>query len=106
LNPNLPTALIVAHALGDISQLEVDVFSVRADFLTDRLLRTARLLGREVHVWTLNQPSQVRRFINRGVDNIMTSDPDMAIRARDEWTEMESTERGVLAARVLLGLRS
>jgi len=106
IKPNFRTGLIVTHALGDISRLDVDALVVRADFLSERLLLSARRLDREVHVWNLNDPRQIRRFINRGVDNIMTSDPDMAIRTRDEWIKMDATERAIVAARVLLGLRN
>lgn len=106
IKPNFRTGLIVTHALGDISRVDVDALVVRADFLSERLLFAARRLDREVHVWNLNDPRQIRRFINRGVDNIMTSDPDLAIRTRDEWIEMDATQRAIVAARVLLGLRN
>jgi glycerophosphoryl diester phosphodiesterase len=103
-NPRLRTGLIVAHALGDLNRLEVDALSVRADFLTDDVLRRAHRLGREVHVWTVNDAGQMTRLMERGVDNIITSDPDLAIRVRGEWAELTGPERLVLAARLLLGL--
>jgi glycerophosphoryl diester phosphodiesterase len=103
-NPYLRTGLIVAHALGDVSQLEVEVLSVRADFLSDELLRSAHRLGREVHVWTVNDARQMTRLIKRGVDNIITSDPDLAIRVRDKWASLSGPERLVMASRLLLGL--
>jgi glycerophosphoryl diester phosphodiesterase len=103
-NPRLRTGIIVAHALGDISRLEVDALSVRADFLSDEVLRAAHRLGREVHVWTVNDAGQMTRLMERGVDNIITSDPDLAIRVRGEWASMTGPERLVLASRLLLGL--
>jgi glycerophosphoryl diester phosphodiesterase len=103
-NPRLRTGLTVAHALGDISRLEVEALSVRADFLSDEVLRAAHRLGREVHVWTVNDAGQMTRLMKRGVDNIITSDPDLAIRVRSEWTSLTGPERLVLASRALLGL--
>jgi glycerophosphoryl diester phosphodiesterase len=103
-SPRLRTGLIVAHALGDVSRLEVDVLSVRADWLTDDLLRAAHRRGLEVHVWTVNDARQMAQLMKRGVDNIITSDPDLAIRVRDEWANLTGTERLVLASRLLLGL--
>jgi glycerophosphoryl diester phosphodiesterase len=103
-NSHLRTGLTVAHALGDISRLEVDALSVRADFLTDDMLRDAHRLGREVHVWTVNDERLMTRLIMRGVDNIITSDPDLAIQVRDEWESLTGPERLVLASRLLLGL--
>jgi glycerophosphoryl diester phosphodiesterase len=104
LNPGLRTGLTVAHALGDISRLQVDALSIRVDFLSDDVLRAAHRLGREVHAWTVNDAAQMTRLIKRGVDNIITSDPEMAIRARDEWASLSDPERLIVASRLLLGL--
>jgi glycerophosphoryl diester phosphodiesterase len=103
-NPRLRTGLIVAHALGDVGRLQVEVLSVRADWLSDDVLRAAHRRGQEVHVWTVNDPRQMAQWIKSGVDNIITSDPDPAIRARDEWAQLTGAERLVLASRLLLGL--
>jgi glycerophosphoryl diester phosphodiesterase len=102
--PEVRTGLIVAHALGDVSRLEVEVLSVRADWLSDEVLRAAHRRGQEVHVWTVNDAGQMIRLIKRGVDNILTSDPDLAIRVRDEWAGLTGSERLLLASRLLLGL--
>jgi glycerophosphoryl diester phosphodiesterase len=103
-NPRLRIGLIIGHALGDVSRLEVDLLSVRADFLSDEVLRAARRQDKEVHVWTVNDARQMGRLIMRGVDNIITDDPDLAIRVRDEWERLTGSERLVLASRLLLGL--
>jgi glycerophosphoryl diester phosphodiesterase len=103
-NPRLRTGLIIAFALGDVSQLEVDALSVRADWLSDEVLQAAHRRGMEVHVWTVNDAPQMARLIQRGVDNIITNDPDLLIRVRDEWAGLAGSERLVLAARLLLGL--
>jgi glycerophosphoryl diester phosphodiesterase len=103
-NSRLRTGLIVAHALGDVSRLGVEALSVRADGLSDELLRAAHRLGQEVHVWTVNDARQMDRLIKRGVDNIITDDPDLLIRVRDEWASLSGTERLLLASRLLLGL--
>jgi hypothetical protein len=38
------------------------------------------------------------------VNNLITSDPDLAIRVRGEWASLTESERLVLASRLLLGL--
>jgi glycerophosphoryl diester phosphodiesterase len=103
-NPRLRTGLIVAHALGDLSRLEVAALSVQADFLSNQVLHAAHHRGMEVHVWTVNDDRQMIRQMKRGVDNIITSDPELAVRVRDEWASLTETERLVLASRLLLGL--
>jgi glycerophosphoryl diester phosphodiesterase len=103
-NPRLRTGLTVAHALGDVSRLEVDALSVRADFLSNDLLGSAHGRCMEVHAWTVNDARQMTQLMKRGVDNIITSDPDLAIQVRDEWASLTGPERLVLASRLLLGL--
>ena len=46
----------------------------------------------------------MRQLILRGVDNIITSDPDLAIQVRAEWASLTDAERLVLSSRLLLGL--
>lgn len=104
LNPRIRVGLIVAKALGNISKMEVDLFSVRADWLSDRTLSAINRRGKEVHVWTVNDPVEAKRLIKRGVDNILTSDPDKIIAVRNEWAGLSSKQKFVQAARILLGL--
>src|SRR5262249_5952607 len=103
-NPQVRTGLIVAHALGDVSRLEVEALSVRADWLSDQALREPHRLGKEVHVWTVNDARRMARLMKQGVDNIITDDPDLLIRVRGEWANLTGAERLLLASRLLLGL--
>jgi glycerophosphoryl diester phosphodiesterase len=105
-DPHLRTGLIVAYAFGDLSRLDVDALCVRKDFLSDQLLRSAHRQGREVHVWTVNDQAQMIGLMKRGVDNIITRDPDLGIRARQDWADRTGTERFVIASRLLLGLKN
>ena len=102
--PRVRTGLTVAYLLGDVGGLEVDALSVRADSLSDKVLREARRHGKEVHVWTVNDPGPMVRLMKRGVDNIITDDPDLLIRVRDEWASLTEGERLVIASRIMLGL--
>jgi glycerophosphoryl diester phosphodiesterase len=101
-NPRLRTAHIVTAALGDISKLDVDILSVNAGYIDDRLLREARRLGKEVHVWTVNEQRAMRRWIERGVDNIITDDPELFLAVREERAELGDVQRLLLACRALL----
>ena len=58
--------------------------------ITDRLLERAHRLGMHVHVWTINDPDQMRELLDRGVDGIMTDRPAVlksVLVERDQWVE-------------------
>lgn len=103
-NPRQRTGIIIAQALGDVSRLRVEILSVRANHLSDDMLHAAHRNQMEVHAWTVNDANQMTRLIKRGVDNIITSDPDLAIRVRDKWVNLSDAERLIVASRLLLGL--
>jgi glycerophosphoryl diester phosphodiesterase len=53
-------------------------------------LAAARRLGREVHVWTVNEASGMRRLLDLGVDGLVTDRPDVlraVLRDRGAWVE-------------------
>jgi glycerophosphoryl diester phosphodiesterase len=104
IDPGLRAGLIIALALGDVSRLKLEALSVRAESLTDEMIAAAHRAGQEVHVWTVNNPRQMDRLIKRGVDNIITDQPDVLIRVRDEWARLTWSERLLLAARLILGI--
>lgn len=101
-HPQLRTAAIVSAAVGNLSQLDVDALSVSRSLATDKLLRQASLLGKEVIVWTVDDPDDAERFVERGVRNLITNDPDWLVRFRRERWELTEVQRVLLAARHLL----
>ncbi|MDD5369440.1 MAG: glycerophosphodiester phosphodiesterase family protein, partial [Anaerolineaceae bacterium] len=40
--------------------------------------------GRRIHVWTVNQPEDMRRLFRLGVDGIFTDDPALALHVLGE----------------------
>jgi glycerophosphoryl diester phosphodiesterase len=56
--------------------------------VTPAFVRTAHRLGLEVHAWTINDPAEMTRLLNLGVDGLMTDRPDLlrdVLRARGQW---------------------
>ncbi len=51
--------------------------------LSPCMIEAAHRLRLEVHVWTVNQPLQMARLLDWGVDGIMTDDPGRALKAVD-----------------------
>jgi glycerophosphoryl diester phosphodiesterase len=58
-----------------------------------RLIDAAHDMGLPVHVWTVNEPAEMTRLLDLGVDGLMTDRPrvlrDILV-ARDEWREAPS----------------
>jgi glycerophosphoryl diester phosphodiesterase len=46
------------------------------------MIRAAHRRGLEVHVWTINDPDQMRRLWQMGVDGIVTDRTDLAVEVR------------------------
>lgn len=44
--------------------------------VTSRLISTAHRAGLEVHVWTVDDVTEIRRLLDMGVDGVMTDRPD------------------------------
>ena len=103
-NPRIHTAAIVTLAIGDIDRLNVDALCVNAELLSDRLICAARARHKDVQAWTVDDPRQMIKLIERGVSNIVTNVPDVLIRLRAEFAGLSHIERRLLAARYLLGL--
>ena len=52
------------------------VWSPYVEDLSAGALERAHELGLQVVVWTVNQPAEMRRLIDQGVDGIITDYPD------------------------------
>jgi glycerophosphoryl diester phosphodiesterase len=47
--------------------------------VTPALLDRYHRAGLEVHVWTVNEPSEMRRLLSMGVDGLVTDRADLAL---------------------------
>jgi glycerophosphoryl diester phosphodiesterase len=105
-NPRLKTVALVTYALGHPERLDVDGLSVNTQVLSDRLISAARRRDKSLYAWTVDDPREMVRLIERGVGGLVTNAPDVVIRVRREREELSDVERRLLAARYLLGLQS
>jgi glycerophosphoryl diester phosphodiesterase len=101
LEPRLRTGHIVTAGIGDLTRSQADFLSLNAARATPLLIRRARAAGKQVHVWTVNDPDVMLRMIERGVDNVITDDPASFARVVAERRELDRAELLGLRLRVL-----
>lgn len=71
------------RVVRDIDALQIPERRGAVRVLTPALLRAAHRRGVEVHVWTVNDPADMRRLAALGVDGIVTDHADLAIATLD-----------------------
>lgn len=64
--------------------LQIPVMAGNVPFLTPRLLRAAKRRGVAVHVWTIDDPAEMHRLLDAGVDGLMSDYPDRLLDAVHE----------------------
>ena len=64
--------------LRGVSAIQVPERAGPVRVVTPRVIRAMHALGTEVHVWTVNDPVQMRRLLALGVDGLVTDRCDLA----------------------------
>ena len=62
---------------GEVRVLQVPHRRGRLTVVTPGLVRRAHAAGKHVHVWTIDDPDEMRTLIDRGVDGLMTDRTDI-----------------------------
>lgn len=96
LDRNVTVGFTPAAAIGDVTRLDCDFLAVSASMAQGPLIAAAHAEGKEVHVWTVNEPVDISLMIDRGVDNIITDDPAAVVRVLEKRAALSNTERLLL----------
>ncbi|PWW36561.1 glycerophosphodiester phosphodiesterase family protein [Chromohalobacter israelensis] len=92
--PDIDTTLFVQFLLpGALAATPADNIGLRHTQANTDVVRLAQNSGRELHVWTVNDPREMSRYIDMGVDNIITDRPATLI---DLLTERATLSDGEL----------
>ena len=96
LSPREVASVRLARRLGGAApriaqvppQAGGSIKGTRVTIVSERFVNDAHRLGLPVHVWTINDPTEMRRLLDLGVDGIMTDNPEMlrdVLMERGEW---------------------
>ena len=103
LRPAWTIGLLTATAIGDLTRIDVDFLAVHGGLATPRFVNRAHAAGKDVYVWTVNDPVHMSRMVSRGVDGLITDEPALAGRVLSERANLSSVERLLLEAAFFLG---
>lgn len=104
LRPTWPCGVLSTVAVGDLTRLEVDFLGVTPSTATRKFIRRAHRQGMEVYVWTVNDPIEMSRLMSRGVDGLITDEPELARRVQEFRTDLTPIGRLVLWMAIESGL--
>ncbi len=93
LRPSWKCGLLLSVYVGKVKNINADFVAVNSKFATRNFVNRAHKAGKQVFVWTVNEPAEMSRMLNRGVDGILTDCPDIAHKVLLERKGMNNRER-------------
>ena len=103
LRPEWTVGLLAATAVGDLSRMDVDFLAVNAGMATATFIRRSQDAGKPVYVWTINDALSMTGWLSRGVDGLITDEPEMALEVMAQRAQLGPTERLLLSASLFFG---
>ena len=92
LAPDIPSGYLSSVSVGSLDTLPVKALALSRQRSTAQTIGDAHARRLQVYVWTLNDASGMVEMIGRGADGIITDDPKIAVRVRNEIRSLTSTE--------------
>jgi len=103
LRPSWRVGLLVAKAMGDLTELKADFLAVEARMATRQFVRRAHSAGQDVYIWTVNDPAWMFVGLSRGVDGLITDKPDVARKVIERRDQMSEPQRFLAAQLIRFG---
>ena len=96
MRPDLRNGVLAATAVGDLAGLETDFLAVNVGLASPKLIRAAHAAGKDVYVWTVDDPLTMSRLISQGVDGLITDEPAVAREVLADRAKLGTPERLLL----------
>jgi glycerophosphoryl diester phosphodiesterase len=93
LRPDWTLGLLSSVAVGNLAALEVDFLALNARFASRHLIRRMHDQGKDIMVWTVNDPVGMSTMASRGVDVIITDEPALGVSLMEQHEQLSPAER-------------
>ena len=103
LRPTWKCGVLLSVSVGNIQKIEADFLAVNARFATRSLINKLHQAGKEIYVWTVDDPVSMSMLMNRGVDGLITNRPEVTKDVLKQRSNMSSTDRLLTEIAGLLG---
>ncbi len=104
VRPAWRTGLLAATAIGDLSQHDADFLAVSTALASPGFVSRAHAAGKQVYVWTVNDPVVAAAMLSLGVDGLITDEPGLIRQVLEQRAAMRPGQRLALRLSHLFGL--
>jgi glycerophosphoryl diester phosphodiesterase len=95
LAPGIPVGYLLSVNAVHPGRLKVDFLGAELNRVTGAFAQAAHRRGQRVHVWTVNAPADMERMIALGVDDLITNEPEEALRRVRAYRSLTGPERAL-----------
>ncbi|MEN8115036.1 MAG: glycerophosphodiester phosphodiesterase [Actinomycetota bacterium] len=79
--PGSVLAMVAASRVGRTVRRKIQAYQLPFDYrgvpIDEKLIDSIHRAGAHIHLWTVNEPDDMRRLLDMGVDGIVTDRPDL-----------------------------
>jgi len=93
LRPDWRYGVLAATAIGDLAALEANFLAVNTGQASLQLIRRAHAQGKQIYVWTVDDPLTMSRMISMGVDGLITNKPALARHVMEARNQLTTYQR-------------
>ncbi|RLA25001.1 MAG: glycerophosphodiester phosphodiesterase, partial [Gammaproteobacteria bacterium] len=104
LRPEWQVGLLTSTAIGDLSNTDADFLAVNFGLAKRRFIQSVQHNDKQVFVWTVNDAPTMSRLIGRGVDGLITDQPEVARKVLQYRANMPPLGRLLLDLSEILGM--
>jgi glycerophosphoryl diester phosphodiesterase len=104
LRPTWRTGVLAASSVGNTAKLDGDFIAISQRFASTSLIRATQNAGKDIYVWTVNDPLNMSKMISKGVNGLITDEPALVHQVLAFRAGLSTPERLLLWLSEVLGL--